>query len=103
VYQLCIIAAISKFFPDFWARDVEMMATILMLDVGGQGKGKSARTVGPVWGKARLGQSALLVELIGWIQNLRRSIEGGGVRRVLLCDFERLRPGLLGAESRIGF
>ena len=93
-YHLSIIAAISKFFPDFWLRDVGMITTVLMLDVGGQGKGKSTSTVELVWGKARLGQSTLLLELIGWIQTLRHSIEASGVRQIssfLRADFNAIR------------
>ena len=75
VTQLCIIAAVSKFLPDLWMRDLDMITTVLMMDVGGQGKGKSTSIIGPFWGKARLGQSALILEVISWIHNQRQTSE----------------------------
>lgn len=49
-----------------------MMSVALMRDVGA-GKGKSVETSSPTWGKARLGQSVLLMELIGYIQSVRHA------------------------------
>ena len=57
-------------------RDLDMITTVLMMDVGGQGKGKSTSIIGPFWGKARLGQSALILEVISWIHNQRQTSEG---------------------------
>jgi len=63
---LAILTVISRFLPDFWIRDAEMISVALMSD----GTSKPSETKG-VWGKARLGQSALLVELIGRVQAMR--------------------------------
>jgi len=76
VNQLCIITAVSKFIPDFWIRDLELITIILMSNVGGQGKGKSTSALYPVMGNARLGQSVLMLEVITWIQGLRQTTEG---------------------------
>ena len=65
---LGLIVALSRFLPDFWTQDVEMISFALMSDVGGAGKGASNETDRPTWGNARLGQSVLLLELIAEIQ-----------------------------------
>lgn len=46
-----------------------MMSVALMSDVGGKKNGNSERLP---WAKARLGQSVLLLEVIGCIQAARR-------------------------------
>jgi hypothetical protein len=76
VTQLCVIAAISRFIPDMWTRDLDMTMTILMMDIGGQGKGKSTNVTNPIWGNARLGQSAVILEVISWIRSQRQKAEG---------------------------
>jgi hypothetical protein len=63
---LAILSIISRFLPGFWTRDAEMVSVALMSD----GTNKSSESK-PTWGKARLGQSALLVELIDQAHLLR--------------------------------
>ncbi|KAJ7185784.1 hypothetical protein C8R46DRAFT_937409 [Mycena filopes] len=67
---LCAITAVARFLPDFWTRDAEMMSVALMS--AGAGGSKSSGAAGPTWGTARLGQSVLLLEVIGRIQAIRR-------------------------------
>lgn len=64
--HLSTLTVISRFLPDFWTRDSEMISVALMSD----GVSKPSK-LKPTWGKERLGQSALLVELIGHIQSVR--------------------------------
>ncbi|KAH7907950.1 hypothetical protein BJ138DRAFT_1128802 [Hygrophoropsis aurantiaca] len=68
VNHLGIITAIANFLPDFWTRDPEMTLVALMKDVGKPVEGES----GLVWGKARLGQTTLLLELIAKVRSLSR-------------------------------
>ncbi|KAJ6478741.1 hypothetical protein C8R47DRAFT_983941 [Mycena vitilis] len=70
--HLCAITAVARFLPDFWTRDAEMMSVALM---SGAGANKSsAPDAAPVWGTARLGQSLLLLEMIGRVQAVRRMV-----------------------------
>ena len=76
VNHLCVMVIVSKFLPDFWTRDVEMMSIALMSDVGGK---KSEDPGSMSWTKARLGQCVLLVELIGHLQTARHQKEESSV------------------------
>jgi hypothetical protein len=64
---LAVLTIISRFLPNFLTRDAEMLSVALMSE-GTTNKPSGAK---PTWGKARLGQSALLVELISRVQALR--------------------------------
>ncbi|KAJ7032008.1 hypothetical protein C8F04DRAFT_670996 [Mycena alexandri] len=68
---LCAITAVARFLPDFWTRNAEMMSVALMSGAGGSKS--SAPDIAPTWGTARLGQSVLLLEVIGQIQAIRRT------------------------------
>ncbi|KAF7360179.1 RRM domain-containing protein [Mycena venus] len=70
--HLCGITAIARFLPDFWTRDAEMMSVALMSSAGGS-KSTATSDGAPMWGAARLGQSVLLLEMIGRIQAIRRT------------------------------
>ncbi|KAJ7118682.1 hypothetical protein C8R43DRAFT_1035902 [Mycena crocata] len=70
INHLCALTAISRFLPDFWTRDAEMMSIALMSGAGGK---QTAPVDTPVWGVARLGQSVLLLEMIGRVQAVRRT------------------------------
>ena len=66
--QLCILSVITRFMPDFWIRDAEMLSVALMSEpvsskTASQG-GTSIRTT-------RLGQMVLLVELIEQLRSVR--------------------------------
>ncbi|KAJ7060983.1 hypothetical protein C8F01DRAFT_1058277 [Mycena amicta] len=67
------ICAVARFVPDYWTKDAEMMGVALV--GGGAAKGQVANRTGQplTWGVARLGQSVLLVEMIGRIQVVRRA------------------------------
>jgi hypothetical protein len=80
VNHLCAMVVVSKFLPDFWSRDAEMMAVALMSDIGGK---KMLEDSAPLsWTKARLGQCILLIELIGRIQAARHEREASPVSLV---------------------
>jgi hypothetical protein len=82
VNHLCAMVIVSKFLPDFWIRDAEMMAVALMSDVGEK---KVSEDSAPFsWTKGRLGQCILLVELIGRIQAARHEREAFPVSPVRL-------------------
>ncbi|KAG6812874.1 hypothetical protein H0H92_015802 [Tricholoma furcatifolium] len=71
VNHLCIIVIVSKFLPDFWIRDAEMVSVALMSD-GGR---KAPETDRKSWIKPRLGQAVVLLELIACIQAARHEKE----------------------------
>ena len=77
--HLAVMTAISRFLPDFWIRDAEMLSVALMSE--GANKRSDAK---PVWGKARLGQSALLAELIYRAQDERKAQTSSTVR---ICTY----------------
>ena len=77
VNHLRTINSIAKFVPNFWTQNAEMMSVALSSDIGGS-SGKDQVADG-TWSKARLGQSMLLVELIGSIQSVRRDRESNTV------------------------
>ncbi|THH32609.1 hypothetical protein EUX98_g1559 [Antrodiella citrinella] len=75
VNQLLVLNAISQFIPDLWTRDPEMIS--FALTSGGssisQNQNQSLGSVGEgqSWGKTRIGQSALLVEVIHRLASIR--------------------------------
>ncbi|KAF7326044.1 RRM domain-containing protein [Mycena kentingensis (nom. inval.)] len=89
------ICALARFVPDFWTRDAEMVSMAL---AGGGPKSKPKNGNGEreplVWGVARLGQSVLLVEVIGRLQDVRRAPSSNQ-------DIETVRFALA-LETRIG-
>ncbi|KAF9467893.1 hypothetical protein BDZ94DRAFT_914598 [Collybia nuda] len=99
VNYLCIIVVVSKFLPDFWIRDAEMMSVALMSDAGGKKTGDSER---PSWAKARLGQSVLLLEIIGCIQTARREKDAMAGNSEGGPSFVQTVKFALSLESRLG-
>ena len=73
-HHLAVLRAVSKFVPEFWTRDAEMVAVALMSEPGGrkESAGESAQNGEVPWGVPRLGQTALMVEVISRIQEARR-------------------------------
>ncbi|KAG6856950.1 hypothetical protein H0H87_011936 [Tephrocybe sp. NHM501043] len=71
VNHLCVIVIVSKFLPDFWIRDAEMVSVALMSD----GSKKASGGGGKAWMKPRLGQAVIMLELIGCIQAARHEKE----------------------------
>lgn len=84
-----MITVVSKFLPDFWTRNAEMVSVAVMSDSAGRGTAKSDPFAVPVMGPARLGQSVLLIELIGQIQNARRGKEDSTVSTQVVPDISR--------------
>lgn len=85
--QLRILTALSRAFPELWISNSEMMCIALMGDVGvvsGAGKGKQKAGEPAKWGKARLGQCVLFLELIAVLRNLNnRKKDEASVREFL--------------------
>lgn len=69
------MVVLSKFLPDFWTRDAEMMAVALMGDVVRKKDTMSENAGRASWKNASLGQCVLLVELIGRLQAARHQKE----------------------------
>ncbi|EJD06540.1 uncharacterized protein FOMMEDRAFT_165313 [Fomitiporia mediterranea MF3/22] len=72
--QLAVLITLAQFMPNFWTTDPEMVSVALMSDPGSgavPGKGKAKEGRPPTWGKARLGQSVVLLELIGKLRIIR--------------------------------
>ncbi|KAG8996876.1 hypothetical protein FRB90_012614, partial [Tulasnella sp. 427] len=71
VTHLRVLAAISKHLPTFWTANDEMVAVALMSDPGNSYmKGKGKEISGPSWGKSRVGQCVVILELIAHVQQL---------------------------------
>lgn len=73
--HLRVLTAISKFLPDVWMRDAEMVAVALLSDPGAKANNGTA----PTWGIPRLGQSVILMEIISSLQTVRHRKEGAPV------------------------
>ncbi|KAJ7468081.1 hypothetical protein FB451DRAFT_1401336 [Mycena latifolia] len=96
--HLCALTAIARFLPDFWTRDAEMMSVALM---SGATKARSPTEADPEpgWGTARVGQSVLLVEMIGRIQAVRRAKDGSSNPDSAYVDILKF---VLALETRLG-
>jgi hypothetical protein len=82
VNHLCTLVIYSSYVEDLWLRDAEMMSVALMSDVGAPKDLTSPLpSTGLPWSVARLGQSMLMVELIGRLQAVRRGRDASVVRR----------------------
>ncbi|KAI6168435.1 hypothetical protein EDD17DRAFT_1869180 [Pisolithus thermaeus] len=64
VHHLQQVVGVSALLPNVWLHDPDMMVVALMNEVG------DVQETGTTWGRARLGQTALLVELIMVIRAL---------------------------------
>jgi hypothetical protein len=83
--HLAILIALSRFLPDFWTRDAEMLSVALMSDAGGGRnlKGNAdAGEQGVPWSQLRLGQSVLLMELVGRMRSARTALNRDAVSSV---------------------
>lgn len=58
VYQLRVVTTLARLVPDFWVRDADLMAIATFRDGG------AAKAVDGEFGKVRLGQCLLLLQLI---------------------------------------
>ncbi|KAG8919843.1 hypothetical protein FRC01_001070 [Tulasnella sp. 417] len=71
VTHLRVLGALSKHLPSFWTANDEMVAVALMSDPGKSFlKGKGKDELVPSWGKPRLGQCVVILELIAHVQKL---------------------------------
>ncbi|KAH8118013.1 hypothetical protein DFH11DRAFT_1541265 [Phellopilus nigrolimitatus] len=73
-HQLAILVALAHYMPNFWTTDAEMVSVALMSDPavgGGFAKGKAKEGQSPAWGKSRLGQTVVFLELIGKLRSIR--------------------------------
>ncbi|TCD63487.1 hypothetical protein EIP91_005346 [Steccherinum ochraceum] len=71
INQLVVLNALTNFIPDLWTRDPEMVAFALTSDSSASQSREAGS--GPVWGKTRVGQSALLVEITNRLSAVRNS------------------------------
>lgn len=78
--QLCVLTCLAKYLPDFWFRDADMVSVALMSDPAGA---KSPPAQNGAWGRARTGQSVLLVELVTAIRAARLAKDMRIVRSML--------------------
>ncbi|KIP07274.1 hypothetical protein PHLGIDRAFT_105851 [Phlebiopsis gigantea 11061_1 CR5-6] len=70
VNQLCILNALSKLVPDIFTRDPDMMAIALVNDTTTMSMSAATSSDGArAWGTPRIGQVALLVELVDRFQH----------------------------------
>lgn len=82
INHLCTLAIHSKYIGDYWNRDAEMICIALLSDVGAEKETMTSMVGNTPWGVARLGQSVLLLELIGKIQAVRRIKESAPVSKL---------------------
>ncbi|KAJ7591203.1 hypothetical protein C8J56DRAFT_858679 [Mycena floridula] len=88
---LCTITVISKFLPDFWIRNAEMMSVAIMSYAPPRQDLK-----GPVWGTARLGQSVIILELVAHIQSVRKAKEASTCPDNIFVDTVKFAVSLEG-------
>ncbi|KAH8084333.1 hypothetical protein BXZ70DRAFT_1046150, partial [Cristinia sonorae] len=74
INQLLVLNAVSTYVLDLWIRDPDMIATALTSDssAANQSRVSTAGEI-PRWGKARVGQSALILEVIRQLSSIRNS------------------------------
>ncbi|KAL0573630.1 hypothetical protein V5O48_008326 [Marasmius crinis-equi] len=102
--HLCTLVAIARWLPDFWVRDAEMIAVAVMSDLGAGGKSSSQSiSSSRQYGFASLGQSVILVEVIGQIQKARRAKEMPSYSPSALSDkeFVEIAKFVLALETRL--
>ncbi|KAF9010224.1 hypothetical protein BDQ17DRAFT_1235125 [Cyathus striatus] len=75
VNHLCVLKVHSKFLPDYWTRDAEMLSVALMSDAGAKKETLKGERTGAPWAKARLGQSVIMLEIIAQMQAIRHQRE----------------------------
>ena len=75
--QMATLMTLGRFMPSFWTSDAEMLSVALMSDPGStnNSKGKLKEGELPQWGKPRLGQTMIVLELITSLQTIRKEHE----------------------------
>lgn len=66
--HLRTVAMLARYLPSFWIRDAEMLLVAITSDSRSTENGPPG-DVGPQWGQVRLGQLAILIELIAHVQS----------------------------------
>lgn len=69
--HICVLSCLSHYLTDFWCRDADMMSVALMSDAAGAKP--PTQPTGTVWGRERIGQSVLILELINHLRNVRQT------------------------------
>jgi hypothetical protein len=69
---------LARHLPSFWIRDAEMLLVALMSDSSGAEKNTEGNA-GAQWGQVRLGQIAILIELIAHVQGARQDKDAPAV------------------------
>lgn len=75
--------------PSFWTSDAEMVSVALMSDPGGRGELAKDKTKAPTWAKLRLGQTIVLLELLGKMKSIREEYtakQDSGMVKFVLPD-----------------
>ncbi|KAF9506487.1 hypothetical protein BS47DRAFT_1489338 [Hydnum rufescens UP504] len=73
VEYLCVLAALTRHIPDLLIQNAEMVSIALMGGVGAKiGKAKEKEGSSPTWGRARIGQCVIMVELLFKLDQLVR-------------------------------
>ena len=78
---LTVLTVIARYLPDFWTRDAEMISVALMSEGGNKPTDVEADVT---WGRAKLGQSALLTELIARVRDIGMSERSSNVSPFLV-------------------
>ena len=82
--------------PNFWTSDAEMLSVALMSDPGSTntntGKGKTKDVEKLPWGRPRLGQTMVLVEVIANLRAYRKDNEAKHSESTVSCSSAR-SPG----------
>ncbi|KAH8987795.1 hypothetical protein EDB92DRAFT_2013926 [Lactarius akahatsu] len=68
--HLRTVAMLARYLPSFWIRDAEMLLVVIMSDSRSTDQDPQG-DVGPQWGQVRLGQLAILIELIAHVRSER--------------------------------
>ncbi|KAH9171401.1 hypothetical protein EDB89DRAFT_2179290 [Lactarius sanguifluus] len=68
--HLRTVTMLARYLPSFWIRDAEMLLVVIMSDSRSTDQDPQG-DVGPQWGQVRLGQLAILIELIAHVQSER--------------------------------
>jgi hypothetical protein len=91
VGQLGVVTSLARHMPEFWIRDPEMVSVALMSDIGGAiGKGKTKEGQPIPWGKTRLGQSLIILELVHCVKALTKDKKDPSSVGESLVSLERL-------------
>lgn len=104
--QMATLTTLGRYMPNFWTSDAEMLSVALMSDPGSthSSKGKMKEGEKPPWGKLRLGQTMILLELIANLRNIREEHEAKhGEETVSKTSYLTLHGIDASSEFKYGF